>query len=226
MTSELTKAALQALAVLDRVYTELLVDGIMPAFGLVQARKNLRTALTQPTAALHTAPTVPKGWKLVPEEPTPEILTRIYEAMKTLCSPKTAVDAWVAALAVAPASPVNTPPEPPCSYGCTTECLAQLHGCTSECPALPRRPPFGKVTPGHSPGTESASEWVSVADRLPDDEVGSGAVEFYNSDLRNPTRQVIGIYREGCWYSGGHVFVNVSHWKPLTPAPVDDLPEL
>ena len=27
-----------------------------------------------------------------------------------------------------------------CSAGCTTECLARLHGCASECPSLPQQP--------------------------------------------------------------------------------------
>lgn len=63
-------------------------------------------------------------------------------------------------------------------------------------------------------------EWISVSDRLPDGEPGAPAIEFYNEDLRNPTRQVIGIYRDGEWLSGGHQFSNVTYWKPLTPAPL------
>ena len=62
--------------------------------------------------------------------------------------------------------------------------------------------------------------WISVGDRLPDGELGYPAIEFYNEDLRNPTRQVIGIYRDGDWFSGGHQFSNVTYWKPLTPAPL------
>lgn len=67
-----------------------------------------------------------------------------------------------------------------------------------------------------------APGWISVADRLPDSEHGNPPIEFYNNDMRNPTRQVIGIYRAGVWYSGGLQFCNVTHWKPLTPAPVCD----
>lgn len=62
-SDELVKAARMAVAVLDRVYMELLVDGAMPAFGLVQARKNLRTALTPP---------VPPQSPATQDQPAPE----------------------------------------------------------------------------------------------------------------------------------------------------------
>jgi len=79
--------------------------------------------------------------------------------------------------------------------------------------------PLFYATPATQSQPVTLTEWISVDERLPDGEPGDPAIEFYNEDLRNPTRQVIGIYRDGVWYSGGHQFSNVSHWKPLTPAP-------
>ena len=78
------------------------------------------------------------------------------------------------------------------------------------------------ATPAPAPAQEAGltDGWISVGDRLPDGELGYPAIEFYNEDLRNPTRQVIGIYRDGDWFSGGHQFSNVTYWKPLTPAPL------
>lgn len=82
--------------------------------------------------------------------------------------------------------------------------------------------PLRYATPAPAPAQEVGltDGWISVGDRLPDGELGYPAIEFYNEDLRNPTRQVIGIYRDGDWFSGGHQFSNVTYWKPLTPAPL------
>lgn len=68
--------------------------------------------------------------------------------------------------------------------------------------------------------TTSPSEhaWISVKDRMPSSERGSGAVLFYSDDLRNPTDTWCGVYRMGEWHSCGDVVVNVTHWMPL-PAP-------
>lgn len=52
------------------------------------------------------APSVPDGYALVPVEPTPGMLMAIYEAMKHLCSPKSAADAYSAMLAAAPQASV------------------------------------------------------------------------------------------------------------------------
>jgi hypothetical protein len=74
---------------------------------------------------------------------------------------------------------------------------------------------------GYEPAQEAGltDAWTSVSDKLPSD-LGLKFVEFYSDDLRNPTNQVIGLYEDGVWWSGGIQFCNVTHWKPLTPAPI------
>lgn len=52
---------------------------------------------------------------------------------------------------------------PSCSQGCTTECLAQLHGCASECPALPHRPPFVRVAAPEAERGRDALQLVATS---------------------------------------------------------------